>query len=90
MNSRSTNVSSNCPLASTNHTPTLPLSDLTRSTIMPRGSDPEVNPAAAHQSKFRVVPKKSYSERMSETRAEIRRIVKEALSTYFSSHALVS
>ncbi|KAI0788885.1 hypothetical protein C8Q75DRAFT_807618 [Abortiporus biennis] len=40
---------------------------------------PEPNPAAAHQTKFRVVPKKSYSERMSETRAEIRRIMKEAL-----------
>ncbi|KAH8104079.1 hypothetical protein BXZ70DRAFT_905192 [Cristinia sonorae] len=37
------------------------------------------NPAAAHQSKFRVVPKKSYSERMSETRAEIRRIMRDAL-----------
>lgn len=40
---------------------------------------PEPNPAAIHQSKFRVVPKKSYSERMSETRAEIRRIMKDAL-----------
>jgi len=46
---------------------------------MPRSSDSEVNPAAVHQSKFRVVPKKSYSERMSETRAEIRRIMKDAL-----------
>lgn len=42
------------------------------------------NPAAAHQTKFRVVPKKSYSERMSETRAEIRRIMKEALRTRLS------
>lgn len=39
----------------------------------------EPNPAAIHQSKFRVVPKKSYSERMSETRAEIRRIMRDAL-----------
>lgn len=47
----------------------------------------DVNPAAAHQTKFRVVPKKSYSERMSETRAEIRRIMKEALRTRLSLSA---
>ncbi|KAI0074490.1 hypothetical protein K474DRAFT_1677051 [Panus rudis PR-1116 ss-1] len=47
---------------------------------MPRGvPNQDNNPAAAHQTKFRVVPKKSYSERMSETRGEIRRIMKEAL-----------
>ncbi|TCD67388.1 hypothetical protein EIP91_012423 [Steccherinum ochraceum] len=46
---------------------------------MPRSSEGDVNPAAVHQSKFRVVPKKSYSERMSETRAEIRRMMKDAL-----------
>ncbi|KAK7686351.1 hypothetical protein QCA50_010575 [Cerrena zonata] len=47
---------------------------------MPRSSqDPNANPAAALQTKFRVVPRKSYSERMSETRAEIRRIMKESL-----------
>lgn len=49
---------------------------------MPRSSDVEANPAAVHQSKFRVVPKKSYSERMSETRAEIRRIMKDALRRF--------
>ncbi|KAI0339551.1 hypothetical protein BDW22DRAFT_1296933, partial [Trametopsis cervina] len=31
------------------------------------------------QTKFRVNPKRSYSERMSETRAEIRRIMRDAL-----------
>ncbi|KAI0690979.1 hypothetical protein BC835DRAFT_155869 [Cytidiella melzeri] len=47
---------------------------------MPRASSSGIpNPAASQQTKFRVNPKRSYSERMSETRAEIRRIMKEAL-----------
>ncbi|KZT69293.1 hypothetical protein DAEQUDRAFT_738185 [Daedalea quercina L-15889] len=37
------------------------------------------NPGASQQSKFRLNPKPTYSERMSETRGEIRRIMKEAL-----------
>lgn len=54
---------------------------------MPRASasDASINPAAMHQTKFRVQPRKSYSERMSETRAEIRRIVKVALRMYHLS-----
>ena len=39
------------------------------------------NPGASQQSKFRLNPKPTYSERMSETRGEIRRIMKEALRT---------
>jgi len=46
---------------------------------MPRVSSSGSNPAASQQTKFRVNPKRSYSERMSETRGEIRRIMKEAL-----------
>ncbi|EKM50583.1 uncharacterized protein PHACADRAFT_263940 [Phanerochaete carnosa HHB-10118-sp] len=46
---------------------------------MPRSSSSANNPGAAQQTKFRAIPRRSYSERMSETRAEIRRIVKEAL-----------
>ncbi|KAH9926987.1 uncharacterized protein B0H18DRAFT_1118727 [Fomitopsis serialis] len=37
------------------------------------------NPGASQQTKFRLNPKPTYSERMSETRGEIRRIMKEAL-----------
>ena len=48
---------------------------------MPRTSSSGSNPGASQQTKFRAIPRRSYSERMSETRAEIRRIVKEALST---------
>lgn len=49
---------------------------------MPRASDPERHPGLAQQTKFRAVPRRTYSERMSETRSEIRRIVKEALRAY--------
>lgn len=56
--------------------------------IMPRPSSSGNNPGASQQTKFRAIPRRSYSERMSETRAEIRRIVKEALSTCGSIFAM--
>ncbi|KAI0794233.1 hypothetical protein C8Q74DRAFT_1194858 [Fomes fomentarius] len=45
----------------------------------PSGSS---NPQFQHQHKFRVNPTKSYSERMTTTRAELRQIIKQALCEF--------